>query len=289
MLKRFFIALVAVGVLLAGCNIINPKEDVPGYIYIPSFTLTTTPSQGTESQAITEVYVYANDQNLGTFDLPATIPVIANGTTNIKVYAGIKNNGISSTRIKYPFYKDYSVDLNIQPLKTDTIIPHFTYLDGIFILEKDFEGGNFLVPNTSNQGTFTTTNDQNLVFEGSRSGMGHLDAGLGDLYFRDDQQFVWQSGQTVFLELNYSSNNSFAVGLLSTKGGNLNKTTALSINPSCEGDGLTPVWKKIYIDFGYVLQQNAGSSYHQFYIESIPTNSTEPINLFIDNMKWVVL
>ena len=288
-MKRYLVILVLGFFLLSACDIINPKENVPAYIYIPSFTFTTNVAQGTSSEAITEVYVYANDQNLGTYDLPATVPVIGSGATDIKIYAGIKNNGISSTRIKYPFYKAYETSVNLEPAQTDTLIPQFTYMSGIYIYEKDFEGGNFLVENSSNDGTFTSTNNTDYVFEGDRSGWGHLDAGQTHLYFRDDQHFTWQSGQTVFLELNYSCNNSFAVGFLSTKGGNLNKTTALTINPSIAGDGLTPNWKKIYIDFGYVLQQNAGSSYHQFYIEAIPTNSTQPVNLFIDNMKWVVL
>lgn len=288
-MNRHFTILLSASLFLSACDIVNPKEAVPAYLYIPSFNFTTSVGQGTNSQAITEVYVYANDQNLGTYDLPASVPVIADGTTNIKIYAGIKNNGISSTRIKYPFYKPFETNIDLHPLETDTVVPQFTYLSGIYIYEKDFEGGNFLVENSSNEGTFTSTNNGAYVFEGDRSGWGHLDAGLSHLYYRDDQQFTWQSGQTVFLELNYSSNNSFAVGFLSMKGGNLNKSTALTINPSCDGDGLTPVWKKIYIDYGYVLQQNAGSSYHQFYIEAIPTSTSQPVNVFLDNMKWVVL
>ena len=53
------------------------------------------------------------------------------------------------------------------------------------------------------------------------------------------------------------------------------------------GDGLAPVWKKIYIDFGYILQQNPTAQFHELYVEAIPSNSSTPVNIFLDNLKWV--
>jgi hypothetical protein len=87
--------------------------------------------------------------------------------------------------------------------------------------------------------------------------------------------------------MNYSSNNTFSVGFITTTGGITAKNPALIINPSSSGDGLAPVWKKIYIDFGFVLQQNPTAQFHEFYIESTSTNSTTSVNIFLDNLKWV--
>jgi hypothetical protein len=287
LLKPIVFFITASILFLQGCDIINPKEKEPAYLYIPSFTFQSNLNQGTSSEAITEVWVYADDQSLGVFDLPAKIPILDLGTSNIRVFAGIKNNGISNTRIRYPFYAPFDTTLTISAFEIDTLVPHFTYYNQVVISEKGFESGNFLVQAGTNNGTFSVTNQANQVFEGNRSGWGHIDAGLSHLYYKDDENLFYQSGNNVFLEMNYSSNNTFSVGFITTTGGIASKNVALIINPSSSGDGLAPVWKKIYIDFGYVLQQNPTAQFHELYIESIPANATTPVNIFIDNLKWV--
>lgn len=256
-------------------------------MYIPAFTFQANLNQGTSSEAITEVWVYSDDQNLGVYDLPAKIPILELGTANIRIFAGIKNNGISNTRIRYPFYAPFDTTLNISAFQIDTLIPHFTYYNQAVISEKGFESGNFLVQTGTNNGNFSVTNQANQVFEGNRSGWGHLDAGSSHLFYKDDENLNYSSGENVFLELNYSSNNIFSVGYITTTGGIQAKNVALIINPTSSGDGLSPVWKKIYIDFGYVLQQNPNAQFHELYIESIPANATTPVNIFLDNLKWV--
>ena len=256
-------------------------------MYIPSFTFQANLNQGTSSESITEVWVYAKDQSLGVYDLPAKIPILDLGASNIRIFAGIKNNGISNTRIRYPFYAPFDTTLTISAFQIDTIIPHFSYYNQVVISEKGFEGGNFLVQTGSNNGTFSVTNQASQVFEGNRSGWGHIDAGLSRLYYKDDENLTYTSGDNVFLELNYSSNNIFSVGYITTTGGIQAKNVALIINPTSSGDGLSPVWKKIYIDFGYVLQQNPTAQFNELYIESIPANATTPVNIFLDNLKWV--
>lgn len=272
---------------MQGCDIINPQEKEPAYLYIPSFTFQANLNQGTSSESITEVWVYADDKSLGVYDLPAKIPILEVGTPNIRIFAGIKNNGISNTRIRYPFYAPFDTTLTISAFQTDTLIPRFSYYNQAIISEKGFEGGNFMVQTGTNNGNFSVTNQATQVFEGNRSGWGHLDAGSTHLFYKDDDNLNYSSGDNVFLELNYSSNNIFSVGYITTTGGIQAKNVALIINPTNTGDGLTPVWKKIYIDFGFVLQQNPTAQFHELYIESIPANSTTPVNIFLDNLKWV--
>ena len=281
----FFIALFVL--VLQGCDIINPEEKAPAYLYIPSFTFQANLNQGTSSESITEVWVYAKDQSLGVYDLPAKIPILDLGTTDIRIFPGIKNNGISNTRIRYPFYAPFDTTLTNSALQVDTLIPHFSYYNQAVISEKGFEGGNFLVQTGTNNGNFSVTNQASQVFEGNRSGWGHIDVGMSHLYYKDDDNLYYTSGNNVFLELNYSSNNIFSVGFITTTGGIASKNLALIINPTSNGDGLSPVWKKIYIDFGYVLQQNPTAQFHELYIEAIPSNATTPVNIFLDNLKWV--
>jgi len=267
--------------------VINPIEKEPAYLYIPSFTFQANATQGTSSEGITEVWVYSNDQSLGVFDLPAQVPILDQGSTEIRIFAGIKSNGISNSRIRYPFYAPFDTSLTISAFQIDTIIPEFSYYNQVVTSEKGFESGNFLSQTGANNGTFSTTNNDLQVFEGTRSGWGHLDAGASLLYFKDDDNLNYTSGNNVFLEMNYSSNNTFSVGFITTTGGITAKNMALIINPTASGDGLFPVWKKIYIDFGYLLLQNPNAQFHEWYIESVPSNSSVPVNIFIDNLKWV--
>ena len=285
---KLFAYLIAISVLaLQGCDIINPKEKEPAYLYIPSYTFEASLNQGSSSESITEVWVYANDKSLGVYDLPAKIPILELGTSNIRIFAGIKNNGISNSRIRYPFYAPYDTTLTISAFQTDTITPTFFYYNQAVISEKGFESINPFVQIGSNNGDFSLTNQASQVFEGNRSGWGHLDAGSGHLYYKDDDNLNYTSGDNVFLEMNYSSNNTFSVGFITTTGGIQAKNVALIINPSSSGDGLLPVWKKIYIDFGYVLQQNPNAQFNELYVEANPTNSNTPVNIFLDNLKWV--
>lgn len=286
-MKPTVISFSFILLLLQSCDLINPTEKEPAYLYIPSFTFQANATQGTSSEAITEVWVYSNDQSLGVFDLPAKIPILDQGNTDIRIFAGIKSNGISNSRIRYPFYALFDTTLTISAFQIDTIIPNFTYYNQVVINEKGFESGNFLSQTGANNGTFSTTNNNLQVFEGARSGWGHLDAGASLLYFKDDDNLNYTSGNNVFLEMNYSSNNTFSVGFITTTGGITAKNMALIINPTSSGDGLSPVWKKIYIDFGYLLMQNPNAQFHEWYIESVPSSSSIPVNIFLDNLKWV--
>lgn len=286
-MKRISLLTIFSVFILQGCEVINPAEEEPAYLYIPSFSFQTSISQGTSSEAITEVWVYSNDQNLGVYELPANVPILSKGNNNIRIFAGIKSNGISNTRIRYPFYAPFDTTLTIEAFQRDTIIPSFAYYNLVEINEKGFEGGNFFIQTGTNNGTFSTTNNPLQVFEGSRSGWGQLEAGMTKLYFKDDDNLNYTAGDNVFLELNYSCNNTFSVGFITTTGGITSKNLALIINPTSSGDGLTPVWKKIYIDFGFILLQNPNAQFHELYVESVPSNSQQPVNLFLDNLKWV--
>jgi len=276
----------ALCLFIASCDIINPDEEEPGYIHIPSFTMDVLPGQGTTSEKITEVWVYAEEQIVGVYDLPADIPVIGNGLTDILIFGGIKNNGISTTRIRYPFFKPYRATIDLQPFSRDTIIPSFAYFEDVVIAEKDFENGNIMIPAGTNQGLFNVTTDPAYVFEGERSGIGTLESGQTILYFKDDDNLILNAGQPIFLEMDYSCNNSLSVGLLAANGSSVNKNLAVIINPTTLTVGL-PRWNKIYIDLGLIPLQNPNAQYFEFYVEVIPDEPGREVELLLDNLKLV--
>ena len=263
------------------------EEQQPAYIYIPSLAFEADPAtEGTASHNITEVWVYVNDQMLGAYDLPATIPVLASGSASVRCFAGIKNNGISSTRIKYPFYSSYDLTLDLQPLQYDTIVPDFHYLPDIAIQEFDFEAGIPFEPYGTSDDELVSVTDPAYVFEGNASAYSLLDGTENQLIVRSFDQWEWEAGNTVFLEMNYSSNNTFSVGLVVHKGVSVTRSFALVINSTRTGTGV-PVWNKIYVDMGYVVLNNPGADFYELYVESIRDNSNPAAELYLDNLKVV--
>jgi len=277
-----FFSLIVCFVFVLSCR----KSAVPGFIYVPGFDFEVMTSQGTSSNNFTEVWMYKDEQPLGVFALPALIPVIHDGKAEIKFFAGIKNNGISDTRIRYPFITAFDTTLVFIPSNTDTIVPHFKYEELCTIEQQGFESGNFLVELAGNGGIFSAVTDDNLVFEGNRSGMGSLNSGAGKIYFKDDTNRDFLGGEMYFLEMNYSCNNKMSVGLLVTEASGITKELALIVNPTQSIDG-APVWKKIYVDFGAIPQKHPQALFYEWYIESIPDAPNKAVELYLDNLKWV--
>jgi len=280
--RIFFFGLTIFFVTIQACK----ESAVPSYIYIPSIQFDVTPDQGTSSQNFTEVWLYKDEQPIGVFVPPALVPVIDDGSASIKVFAGIKNNGISDTRIRYPFITAFDTVLNFTPGQTDTIIPSFKYEELCTIEQQGFESGNFLVELSGNAGVFSAVTDDNLVFEGNRSGMGLLNSGAGKIYFKDDTNREFMGGQMYFLEMSYSCNNKMSVGLLVTEASGITKELALIVNPTQSADGI-PVWKKIYVDFGAIPQKHPQALFYEWYVESIPDVPNKAVEVYLDNLKWV--
>jgi hypothetical protein len=273
---------------LPSCNVINPDEQLPAYLEMDDFTLSTTVGQGTNSHKITDLWSFDNTNSLGVYDLPAEVATLSEGPTTIRIFAGIKNNGISSTRIRYPFYSPFDTVIDLKRGQHYPIHPRFGYNSGVdFDITRNFETGNFFQSLPGNTGTFNVVTDLNQVFEGTRSGIFSLDGGSGKIYYKDGTEFELVGGNTIFLELNYSSNNRFNVGLISNSTASVDAHLAVAINPTTGVNATEPTWNKIYIDLGLIAQQNSSADNFEIYFESTPLES-ENIRLFLDNIKLVM-
>ena len=54
--------------MLMSCE--QETQEIPSYIKINEYSLYTTASQGSNSENISDIWVYADDQLIGTFELP---------------------------------------------------------------------------------------------------------------------------------------------------------------------------------------------------------------------------
>ncbi|MFZ6051142.1 hypothetical protein [Halocola ammonii] len=268
---------------LFSCEVINPTEEEPAYIHIETFEFETSAGEGSDSQNITELWVYANGKNVGVYDLPADIPILEQGDTEIQIGAGIKNNGSSETRIIYPFYTVHEEIVNLQPFETDTLIPQFSYIEGLDFFHEDFEDpGIKFDPDEFSDTSMTIVNDEELVFEGNGTGKITLTEDKQYYYGKTDENLALPFNQVVMAELNYRSNNSFVVGLIAEGPGGIDKQFALQVNPRDDGPS---EWTKLYIDLGYVVTLYPNAQSFELYIESGLDGDNETGQVYFDNIK----
>ena len=167
--------LLATSLLFTACELFDPEEEIPSYIYIEDVSLETETFEGSALDKISDVWVFVDDNLIGIWELPAEIPILSSGMTNIKVRAGIKNNGIAASRVQYPFYLIEDVSMEITPGQVDTIHPVVEYEDDLNIFIEDFDavGVQFDVDNASDT-TLQLTQDPLLVREGQGSAVIYL-------------------------------------------------------------------------------------------------------------------
>ena len=198
-------------VLFSSCELYNPGEPVPAYIHIENFIVTTDyATQGSNSHKITDAWIYVDDQIIGCFELPATIPVLSEGVHKLKIMPGIKVNGIAADRAPYPFYTSYEQDIDFQVGKSITLSPTITYKSSAtFVFMQDFEGVGMTLDTTNN--SYTTLQelvspDPN-VFEGAKCGIGYADPTRFRFECATINAFdLPAGGSPVFLEFNYKCN-----------------------------------------------------------------------------------
>ena len=186
------VLIILLTVVFSSCTKDQFKAEIPSYIHIESIDLETDSFEGSDSQNLTDAWVTMDGNFLGAFELPCTIPILADGAHEFRVSSGIKANGISATRIIYPFFeicdlfiKDgdtYQVsNSNIVNLHRDSMVvlkATTSYKENVaFLFVEDFEDAGTVVETTENSDTsLIRTNIDSLVFEGYGSGEIHLDS-----------------------------------------------------------------------------------------------------------------
>ncbi len=268
----------ATAFLLVSCT---KGDKVPSYLEVPSVALLTDPLvEGTASHKVQEIYTFVDDKAVGAWEFPARIPVLASGTRNLKIIAGIHRNGIGTDRIQYPFYDTWSGSVDLALEGTATVIPQFMYFPDLYYWHEAFEdAGNKFTVNTLSDTTLNTITDPAHVFEGNASAAFFLDTAHPFFLASTQEAFDAHVGP-VFLELDYKCDHRFLIGVYYTVNGQVVKEPYLFIAPN----GLT--WNKIYVDLS-LLFNTAGVSDREFYVEAQLDPTATSAAIYLDNFKVV--
>jgi len=280
--------------LFLGCD--KEKEAIPSYLHIKKFTLTTNPlTQGTNTQDITDAKVFANGIEVGTFELPATIPIFAEGNVEITIFPTIKETGSAYNRKYYKPYIAFIDTLNLKQLRIDTIQPTTAYKNNAkFDWLEDFEDfGSSLVKyglnNTKDSLKIIATNLPGInqpFLNSNYCGRISIDSSS---VFEDFEVTTIASynvpklGTDVYVELDFKSNANFQVGIFTDDG------SIISRNPVFYAFPTNDVWKKIYINLKPETGDLTPSTTIRvfFGVYKDPSNPDLKPLVYVDNLKLV--
>jgi len=286
-----YCGLLSLALLLSTCDVVNPSEEIPSYLYIEAPRLNTDPAQqGSDSENITEVWVSINDRFIGAYRLPIRVPVLAQGETQVRIEAGIRENGISSSPDIYPFYTSFERTVDLQPLEVDTLRPSIQYQEEVkfgFIetFENDQQIFNQVFTGSADRGIKLSTD---VVFEGNSSGLLELDTANALLEIGAMRRFddLLDNGLSVYLEVNYRSEVPASFGVLGFPA----NSDAPDFVAYEAGFLPSDEWQKIYLNLTPVVLEGNRDTYQILLRTFIPTNddgtfSRNTAKVWIDNVK----
>lgn len=297
---RFFIkntlAVLALATLATACD--REEEPIPAYLTVEPFELiSTNPNiHGSVSQKITHASMFMFDStenksiSIGTFELPATVPVLNTGKFSLNVDPVIKANGNSFYLQSYPFYNRYSTPINLAPNADLTIKPTTTYReDAVFEFVEDFEnGGTLFSVDRDGEDSTTIVNSQVDAFEGQYSGLVQLDTAHPVIVAQTAQLFSidFSTAGKVFLEMNYKTDVPLEFGLVQVEDngteGDINFEFVVLAKPE---------WNKIYFDMTELISTSTTSRFALIFRGGIPLSNgkytLDKAEIRFDNVKLV--
>jgi hypothetical protein len=280
--------------LLFGCDKFEGDQTVPSYISIESIGFDSyNEIQGTSNQKISDVWVYVDDDLIGGFELPATIPVLVEGIHKLELRAGIILNGISDTRAPNPCWKSIIFNqFNFTPDSITQVSGSTTYLDNAeFVWMENFEDASLAIKKSINSDTgIVRTQPANapeaFVDEfSSFSGISYLDNDRPYVQLVSDdgngEGFAFDRGDFIFLELNYKNNIPLVVGVyIKLSDNTIEERPFVAISPTDE-------WNKIYINFTPIVNETVDGQTYMIYIEADILDDYDNAVILLDNIKLV--
>ena len=258
------------------------KENTPPtFIAINGFNVAVKAGEGSASNKITDAHVFVNGSSLGVYPLPAIFPIVDTGNIQLDIFAGIRNNGIKSNPIMYPFYSKTSKIIPSQSGKTIVLNPTVQYNSDVkFWLTDNFE--------TANSFTVNYDNNPNIKFTTVSTGFEGRSAQI--TLTKDQPAFEKASSvkaqlpaasQNVFIELNYKIDVPLAVGLWGTSNADPVGATTYKITlfPNKE-------WNKTYINVTNEAKDLAKTDYRIIFKSILPDSLSGAV-LQIDNVKLI--
>ena len=256
---------------------------IPTYFQINEIGFNDNINGEASTSKISDVWFYINDQKQGIYEMPSTFPVIGDGTNNIKIFSGIKVNGISASRDIYPFYESFDTTLNFISDSILSLVPTTKYKQNLNFYSEDFDGlGNNFDISINSDTNFISPFPTDSVY-GELSKIGKVIIQNPFLNFEattfEIDDFP-SAGSPVYLELDYKNNSTFIIGAYVNFSQSVIKKSIIAINPSM-------YWNKIYVNLTPTINESIGAQSLKVFISMLRPESMNSAELSIDNFKII--
>lgn len=280
----FILSSFLVVIFLAGCS---KKDKIPAYLKISSFDIVANPNlggnEGELTSNITDVWVYLDGQALGVFQLPAEIPVLAEGEHDITLIPGVNNNGISSTKERYVLLENYEKTVNFTPYETTEVNPYTFYKTGLEFIIEDFEGATNAFQEFD-VSPATMSNSSAEAIYGNACGKVVLNETDSAWNAKSNWNANLPKGREVYLEIDYAIQSGV---LISTEAGNSTGTNQSPYVELRKSEATNVPWKKIYVDLEENVSFEINATFYNIILTSILPEDDDEAIVLIDNVKLV--
>ncbi len=253
------------------------------FLSIQNFSFENIEGYENESTNITDAWVTVNGNFIGAFETPSDIPILDLDEKDniVRISPGIKENGISGSRMIYPFYNSYELiteSITIEETKIVNPVTSYKEAEFKFLTQGEFELGN-MFQKTENSDTIPFTQNTE-VFLGEKSCAICIDEINNSFQIVTIDNFSFNElPEYVFLEMNFKTSLNFKIGIV--KNGNLqDRTEHMKIYRSDD-------WKKIYINLSQLIIPNITNSTFQIYMENDMAENNSEGCVYLDNIKVV--
>lgn len=264
------------------------KVEIPSYLKINPFSIKNSgQGEGTISSAISDAWVYIDDNLIGTFELPCKIPISTYGVHKITVKPGIFVNGLNTLRSAYVFYKYYETEKILTSGETTEISPETQYIQGVkFPYQADFNNqiNPIVFSSKSNAASMNITTNTQLTWNNSGgSFVCKFDSieGFIEFILQDEYYSFPKQGALVYLELDYLSSHPIDFLLESYYPGKGSVyAPVLRLNSSSQ-------WKKVYIYLTEKVSLDGNSDKQRILFNILKKSDSGPANFLLDNIRVV--
>jgi hypothetical protein len=281
--------------------------EIPSYIWIENVDFHTDREseleQGTASHKITDVWITANGNSLGMYQLPARIPILEHGATNLTIDAGIMDGGVSVKRVVYPFYTPYSLTADLKKGQIDTLFPSFTYMKNTkFYLMENFDAGTYFTA-YGTSAPLNRTSDASLIFQQPKES--NIYSGMIELPYVNDTatvyhfeirtinpvELTYEKVYYCMMEINYCITDNIEIGMIthSSSSAYIDLQIPLANLVGNNTNNESPIWKKAYVNFSQEIGVASGTQMKNFdiYIRGTISSKTKNARFLFDNIKLV--
>ena len=272
---------------MSSCSLTDTDQPIPSYLVIDEVTVTTNPNEGEPTHKISDVWIFADNQLLGVFTIPAKVPILTtNTTTNITISPGFRNNGEQSRSFIYNLMNSVTIEPELAPGESITVDPNFTYKsEAIFDFVEGFEGtSNIFSLNLDEDELTNLTNSTEEAASGSKSGSISLtnENSLINVATMFEYNRADNAGTDTYLEMDYKNDVPFIVGVMYTQDGLTTQEGLIVLAPKND-------WNKIYVDFTAILSSPEIDTYRVFFSTDIAELNETTGKVYLDNLKFIHL